>query len=227
MLISGNTGKALGKSALFLLALTMIAGCASSARNSETQDSIFQECPPPCWLGIEPGVTDGVEAQEILIAHYGIENVTGDQYFLDWVSNTGYVKGGDISLSNENIVRDISIQVVEDTITIERVLEELGEPTLVYLNGGMWDPGEFSCGAASLIYWDLRTEVSLWSSNGSSGVYQGQYVYGFELSWNDLFLPTDSYKADWEGYINYCTTIHRQSTPSGSCQTSFLPSSQR
>ncbi len=206
MLILGNTVKTLSKPAVCLLILILIAGCMSSAKNTETQDSIFQECPPPCWLGIEPGLTSGVEAQEILIAHYGMENVTGDQYFLDWVSSTGRIKGGNISLSNENIVHDITIWVVESTITVEQIIEEIGEPSLVYIADTTEYPGEILCGGVTLIYPHSRTEAFVRNSNEAAGVYQELYISGFELSFNELFLPTDTFKVEWDGYKDYCPT---------------------
>jgi hypothetical protein len=160
----------------------------------------FDECQPPCWLGIDVGASTADEALDQLRRYFGAENLTvePDEYLDDihWrINNHPYITNGTFSIHDENIVWLLRVGFVDDTITLQSMMEVLGHPS--YIHG-------FSTGCDSPVY--LTSHLAVYTSSENGRTFAStQFVYGFDLSsdsrfMNPYFVYPENFFIEWEGF---------------------------
>lgn len=115
---------------IFVAIPVMLISCSTS---NELNDFVgTTTCKPPCWLGIQPGVTKSYEMVELLIDYE--EREDGSFTLLDsgiyrWQSN----KGNDayIYADNNNIISKILLDFRPSSIKINEIINLLGEPSFL------------------------------------------------------------------------------------------------
>jgi hypothetical protein len=191
------------------LIITLAVGCTQPG-TLETEgpvhdDRLFDRCLPPCWIGIEPGITNRTPTIELLEVYYGPENIRiEDESLLRWGSEqVDNSSSGWIRFDNE-IVEQIGVRFLEDRVSVGKIVEELGEPTSVQIT--IASDG-INCAGASLLYPDLETKILLYPHEQSVGVSKDQSVYELVFSTQGVTVlpPTDTFSNEWEGYREYCT----------------------
>ncbi len=133
-------GKAVSFCALALLFLASLSGC-SRGLDSDLVGS--QDCSPPCWRGIRPGISRSDDAVSMLtkLQQRGEGRLTlPDSDHIYWHSSSGR----EYSLLTKNdLVSGIELDLrTSSTIALEEIVAVYGEPTRLEING-IRDSGYF------------------------------------------------------------------------------------
>jgi hypothetical protein len=194
-------------SMLITICLALI-GCSKQvppASSSDEGGEIFTECLPPCWIGIEPGVTHSSDAEAMLQAYYGPDNVDLEQNtFLNWSSGQiDRSQNGSIRLENNKALQ-IRVVFAENQLRVSELVEVLGEPELVQVTlaaDGM------NCAGLSLVFPESETVAVLMPTDNSLDINPSQSVSALIFSAPGLTggFVFDTFRVDWQGYQDYCS----------------------
>lgn len=157
---------------------------------------------PNCWEGITPGKTTFYEAQVILEARYGADNLESNQgYYMGW-------SNGFLRTSADGIVGDIRTHFAENELTVLALNDKIGEPSSVWVSRAL--SSEYLCSGTTILYEKRGIIAWLYPDGESIGVNQTQSVYSLEfmtLEMAENWSITDHWKLDWQGYTDYCALV--------------------
>lgn len=112
--------------------LLLMAGIMWAACTPHVPPSFFDgTCSPPCWAGIQPGITTYSESMGLLAANNSIEMNSinefdrGNDHRVSW-SFAGE-DGGGIYFDND-IVSLITLYYARDRLTLGEIIDKLGQP---------------------------------------------------------------------------------------------------
>jgi hypothetical protein len=163
-----------------------------------------------CWDGIIPGITTRGEARSLLEALYGSENLTVTQSSLYWEQDSlsTRTRGGGLSISDQDIVDEIHINLLERTLSVAELVDQIGEPSFVYVNRAF--PSETYCAGALILYPSKGVIAWLYPVGDFTGINPTQSIESLDLLSPELannWSITDSVKLDWQGYLDYCNFL--------------------
>jgi hypothetical protein len=178
---------------------------ASPASNLDEVSTIFADCLPPCWIGIEPGVTHSSDAEAMLKAYYGPDNVDLERNtFLYWSSSqVDSSQGGSIRLENNRVLQT-RVGFAENQLRVSELVEVLGEPEFVQVTRAA---DGINCAGLSLIFPEFETEAILFPTDDSLSTNPSQSVSALIFSAPGLTgrFVFDTFQVDWQGYQAYCS----------------------
>jgi len=162
-------------------------------------------CSSPCWIGIEIGKTSFDKAQEVLAEKYGSINLNsryGES--IEWqAQNVDGLSSGFISF-HENKAVDMFLIIGDDAeLTIDRLIEMLGEPEWVFVNS----QPTIHCNYYRLeypslgIYGDLEMLNKHESMQASNRIIMLRFI---PKRINGDLQVCDGYLVEWDGYKKYC-----------------------
>jgi hypothetical protein len=195
---------------LFLAIFTVLpalAACGSHQPVDQIADALFYDAcaSPPCWAGIQIGVTSFDEAQAILETRYGVENVTSGDDFIRWQADSiDGLREGYISFV-DNLAYDMFLMFDDrSNFTVRRLIEIFGEPTWVEVRGVS------TCLGVSLLYPDAGVYAILDTRDDVKGVGESQLVSVLQLmpaSLTQNWVVYDAAQVEWAGYQDYCQLV--------------------
>lgn len=194
-----------GLYASLLLGSLLLVSCQPLSENAQTlkKSLLAKGCTAPCWIGIQPGVTDTEKAQEILNEHYGQDKVL-NKGSLEW-SGIGKdnVKAGYLFPYDE-VVQEMYI-LFNSPIRVDELIAILGKPTHVQVTGVNM------CLGVNLRFKDDGMLALLGNLDGTyKGVNESQSVWGILLRTVEVEQNAQVYDAaliEWDGYKDYCEIV--------------------
>lgn len=210
------------KIVIVLLLVVYLCSCSKEIKPDYHKDAwidlLFEDtlCEIPCFLGIEPGVTDWQTAKRILDTQEQIKaysntknfNFEADnRVFFDFRTNHINKRSDSGSLwikPNDNLVQKISLTFTASDIQVGEIISSYGAPDY-YLNEGGKAPPSY-CNI-SLIYLKLNTVIGVkpkckfLDESTKIEIDKDDKVYFIiayhEQEFDDLILATQEELIDW------------------------------
>lgn len=156
-----------------------------------------------CWAGIVPGSTTIVEAKVLLEAQYGKENVTIGNNSIEWKTDDG--RGGWIDVTDQGLVREVSVGFAKDQLTVAQLIAQMGEPSFVWVTRAI--SSKVKCAGALLTFPNVGINAGFYPEADFVGVRSTQsisHISVLTLEQARTWSITDHYKVRWQGYGDYC-----------------------
>lgn len=183
-----------------------------------------EPCAPPCWYGITPGITSDTEAVEILTK---LEFVNPDSVDLKRSkSGEGTIAWRTIFTENESnmigvfsdqhgIVYRIDIDELWYQVTLQELIDTLGEPSGIMTHRIRFPDGWSDCMTVHIVWFDKGLEVTVGSislteeavSHIGPNLHVSEVTYfpstssleGYTAMQTDPYSPENRF-AEWDGF---------------------------
>jgi hypothetical protein len=173
------------KTSFFII---LLFGCSSNNSNSSLKARmISKNCIGGCWIGIEPEISTKNQTLDILVKHYGSENIsvengTSESWMINWKSDDIELRHNGIIEGYQDKVLRMWIFLKEENLTVQDLLRDMGNPHSVKAVLSSIKNNEVTCAGASLLYPQYGMEFYLSQTSESVGVSGDQFI-------NGLFIP--------------------------------------
>lgn len=194
------------KRILLKFAILMIALAACTNKPVLESNFFSAGCEKPCWLGMRPQITTGVEAEEILKHH--ITDETGDMIRWKWDEKLDHI--GLILLDETRKIDVMSVGFAKGEIMVAYIIDILSVPDYVRVIPNWSDTTKSQCLDAELIYTDDHIIVSIYDNIGSVRPEYSVAALEFRSPSPDNSPWWSTYDAvvhEWSGYKDYCYKI--------------------
>jgi len=183
----------------------LLMSCQPLSENAQAlKKSLFAEgCTAPCWIGIQPGVTNVEDAKEILNKHYG-QDVVLDRGPFEWSGGRKNNLDAGYAIVYDNIIQEIYI-LFNIPVNQKEFISILEEPTHVQVTGVN------TCLGVNLWFKDDGIEAFLGYLDGTfKGVKETQPIWGIWMRTIKVTQELQVYDAamiEWDGYKDYCEIV--------------------
>lgn len=201
--------------AVIVICVIAISACKSNAQygiltpttqpNMTTLKDILSQCSAPCWYGVEPGVTNRVDAERLLSSVYGQDSIdqSRDSGFV-WNKPQDHVQG--IVTFTMKTVETVTVFFDDNRFTVGQLIDAIGEPEYIIIHyGGV---NNSYCRGFKLMFAHTRVTADIWLSQ-QKGIDALQSISTLNLVQNELFIAPRNFggadwAVEWEGYKDYC-----------------------